>query len=97
MSKSRKHRSSRKGNKKNLLKNIKKTTQKVLPVVDSSLKTIGKTVKNAAEKSAPVVEKGISGVYGALATGFDLGVKGVGKMMSLKSGKKHRKTHKRRH
>ena len=93
MAKSRKHhRGSKKGSKKNLFRNIKKTTQKVLPVVNSGLKTVGKSVRIVAEKSVPVVEKGISGVYGALATGFDLGVKGVGKIMK----NKHTKTHKRR-
>jgi len=91
MAKSRKHhRRSKKGSKKNLFRNIKKTTQKVIPVVNSGLKTVGKSVKVAAEKSAPIVEKGISGVYGALATGFDLGVKGMGKMMKSKQTKRRR-------
>jgi hypothetical protein len=94
MAKSRKHRS-QKNHKRNLLKSIKKTTKKVIPAVSSGLKTVGKTVTIAAEKSAPVVEKGISGVYGALATGFDMGVKGVKRGVTMISKKRHGKTHKR--
>jgi hypothetical protein len=101
MAKSRKHHSQKK-HKRNLFKSIKKTSKKVIPAVNSGLKKVGKTVKFAAEKSAPVVEKGISGVYGALATGFDMGVKGVKSgvtMISKKrqsSKKRHGKTHKKK-
>lgn len=70
MAKSRKNRSS-------VLKNLKKTATKTLPVVDTGLKNVGNTAKNVAEKSVPVIEKGVSVVYGTMATGLDLGVKGV--------------------
>ena len=93
MAKSRKHRShSQKRHKKTLLKDISQTTKKVIPVVNSGLKTVGTSVKIVAEKSAPIVEKGISGVYGALATGFDMGVKGVQKGVTMMTKKRrHRK------
>jgi hypothetical protein len=92
MAKSRKYRSkSKKNNKKtNVFRNIQTTSKKVLPQINSGLKTVGTTVKSAA----PVVEKGISGVYGALATGFDMSVKGVKTMVSKNKTRKHGK---RRH
>lgn len=70
MAKSRSHR-------KSILKSIRNTSQKALPVVGKGLKTVGTTAKYVAVKSAPVVEKGVSKVYETMATGFDLGVKGV--------------------
>jgi hypothetical protein len=70
MAKSRSHR-------KSILKSIKNTGKKAMPVVGEGLKTVGTTAKYVAVKSAPVVEKGVSKVYGTLASGFDLGVKGV--------------------
>jgi hypothetical protein len=46
-------------------------------------------------KSAPVVEKGVSTIYGTLSSGFDLGVKGaknvVGKVKKITKGGKTRK------
>ena len=95
----------RKSSKKNILKRFKKTTKNVIPVVESGLKTVGTTAKNVSMKAKPYVEKGVSSIYGVLATGFDMGVKGVSKgvnvvasnLSSKKSKKmrKHRKT--RRH
>lgn len=71
MAKSRRNRSS------NILKNIKNTSSKAIPVVGKGLKNVGNVAKNAAIKSKPVIEKGVSAVYGTLATGFDLGIKGA--------------------
>jgi hypothetical protein len=45
-----------------------------LPVVETGLKRVGTTAKVVASKSKPVLEKGLSGIYGALATGFDIGL-----------------------
>jgi hypothetical protein len=60
--------------------------------------TVGSTAKNVAIKTAPVVEKGVSVVYGTLEKGLELGVKGtknvVGKVQNMskkRSGKKRRK------
>jgi len=86
MAKSRSHRSS-------ILKSIRSTSEKALPVVDKGLKTVGTTAKYVAVKSAPVVEKGASAVYGTLATGFDLGVKGA---KTLAKGVTKRRRHKKR-
>ena len=66
-----------KSRKNNILKSVEKTSSKVLPVVDKGLKTVGTTAKDVAKISLPVVEKGVSAVYGTMATGFNLGVKGV--------------------
>jgi hypothetical protein len=87
-----------KGSRKmNFMKKIKSTSKNAIPVVESGLKTVGSTAKLVATKSTPVVEKGLSGVYGALATGFDFGLKKL-KNKSYKKSKRvrhHKKT--RRH
>lgn len=64
---------------KSILKSVKKTSKRVLPSIDKGLKTVGTTAKDIVEVSVPVVEKGVSAVYGTMATGFDLGVKGLRK------------------
>lgn len=64
-------------NRKSLMKSIKNVTSEVLPIVDNGLNTVGRVTKTLAKKSVPVVEKGVSAVYGTMSTGFDLGVKGV--------------------
>ena len=66
-----------KSRKNSILKSVGKTSSKVLPVVDKGLKTVGSTAKDVAKISIPIVEKGVSAVYGTMATGFNLGVKGV--------------------
>uniref|UniRef100_A0A6C0IG01 Uncharacterized protein n=1 Tax=viral metagenome TaxID=1070528 RepID=A0A6C0IG01_9ZZZZ len=38
---------------------------------------IGKNTTNLAVNSVPVIEKGVSTVYGTLATGFDIGLEGA--------------------
>lgn len=68
---------SRKNKKTNVFKKLKNTSSKAIPMVDKGLKNVGIVAKDVAVKSIPIVEKGVSGVYGALATGFDLGVKGA--------------------
>ena len=83
-----------KSKKSSLFKGLKKTTSKAVPMVKNGLKSVGATVKNVAIKSAPTVNKGLEGVYGALATGFDMGIKGVTKGVS-KMTKKSRSSHRR--
>ena len=80
-----------------------KTTEKAIPVIGEGLKTVGNTAKVAVVKSAPVLESGASIVYGTLATGFDMGVKGaktvakgISNSRSSRRRKHGRKTHKRR-
>jgi hypothetical protein len=67
-------------NARSVMKTIKKTTSRALPVVDNGLKTVGMATKGAIKTSIPIVEKGVSAVYGTMATGFDLGIKGVKKV-----------------
>jgi len=59
------------------VKSSSRTAEKALPVVNEGLKTAGITAKNVAKETIPIVEKGVSAVYGTMATGFNLGVKGV--------------------
>ena len=75
-----------KSRKNNILKSVEKTSTKVLPVVDKGLKNVGTTAKDVAKVSLPIVEKGVSAVYGTMATGFDLGVKGVKGVSSAAKG-----------
>lgn len=79
------------------LKKIKNTSSKAIPVVGKGLKNVGTAAKNVAVKSAPIIEKGISTVYGTLATGFDLGVKGAKSMAHGVKNITKRKSHSRRH
>lgn len=75
-----------KSRKNNILKSVEKTSNKVLPVVDEGLQAVGSTAKEVARISLPVVEKGVSAVYGTMATGFNLGVKGVKSVKGVAKG-----------
>jgi hypothetical protein len=81
MAKSHKNRSSKKSSrsskKSGLFKGFKNTTSRAVPMLKTGLKSVGSTVKNVAVKSVPTVNKGLEGVYGAMATGFNMGIKGV--------------------
>jgi hypothetical protein len=80
-SKSRKYsqRKNKKTTKRNIFKSIRTTTSKAVPMVTSGLKKVGSTVVNVTKKTAPIIEKGVGAIYNTLASGFDLGVKGVKK------------------
>ena len=82
---------SRRNRKSNILKNVKKTTMKTLPVVNKELTKIGLLAKGVALKSAPVVKKGVSSIYGTLATGFNLGARNVNKFTKNRSSKRYYK------
>jgi len=82
-----------KSRKSGIMKSLKKTTSKAVPMVKYGLKSVGSTVKTVAIKSAPTVNKGLEGVYGALATGFDMGIKGVKKGVSKITKKSRSKRH----
>ena len=93
MSKTRKNRSN-----KNFLKKISRTGKRAIPVVKTGLKTVGKTAKGVVVKTAPVIESGVSKVYGTMVEGFDLGlreVKGVGSTMSKKMKPSNKRSNKR--
>jgi VIT1/CCC1 family predicted Fe2+/Mn2+ transporter len=70
MAKTHKHR-------KNTMNRINKFATKVIPAVGDGLNTVGKTAKGVAKKSLPVIEKGVSAVYGTMVSGLDLGIKGA--------------------
>jgi hypothetical protein len=83
---------------KSLSKNIVSSSKKALPVVNNGLQRVGTVAKGLAEQSIPIVEKGASVVYGTMAKGFDLGIKGargisksISKKRKSKQYKKHRK------
>jgi len=88
---------SHRSKKSSILKGLKKTTSKAVPIVKSGLKSVGSTVKTVAIKSAPTVNKGLEGVYGALATGFNMGIQGVKKGVSGVSKMTKKRRSSRRH
>ena len=89
--------SSYKKRESNFLKSSSKSAEKVAPVVKDSLKTAGVVAKDVAKETIPIVEKGVSAVYGTLASGFNLGVTGaknVAKGVNKLSKKTRRNTKK---
>ena len=85
MAQSRKNRKSRgnrksRSNSKGIMRTLRRTTAKALPAADRGLKTVGNVAKGVIKTTVPIVEKGVSAVYGTMATGFNLGVKGVSKV-----------------
>ena len=92
MAKSHKRHSRRRG-KMSLMKRMKGT----IPVMKSSLKKVGTTVKNVTKKASPLVNKGLESAYGTLASTFDMGVKGVGKVVSKMNKSKSRTRKHRKH
>ena len=76
---------------KNVGKSIVSTSKKALPAVNKGLKKVGTTAKDVAVASAPIVEKGVSVVYGTMAKSFDLGVQGVKSIAKGMSKKKRSK------
>jgi hypothetical protein len=90
MKRSRFSRSSKK--RTGIIKNIGKTTKRVLPIVKTGLYKIGENVKVAATKSEPAIKQGFKSIYGTLATGFNMGVNKLSSTLSTfkKSGAKNR-------
>ena len=81
-----------------IYKKLKNTTSSALPIVNKGLTTVGMAAKGIAYKSKPILEKGVSAIYGTIATGVDLGVKGtksVAKGVGSLTKKKHRRRHRR--
>jgi hypothetical protein len=84
-------------NKSSIINTITKSSEKALPILDKNLTKIGVAAKNITEKSIPIVEKGVSAVYGTMATGFDLGVKGAKSVARGVKRMTRKKRSKRRH
>ena len=81
-----------------VLNTITYTTGKVLPVVNSGLTTVGNVAKGVVVNSIPVVENGVSTIYGTMVNGIDLGVRGVktvARGVNLNAKKRHTRRHKR--
>jgi hypothetical protein len=90
MAKSRKTRNS-------VFKTISLTSGKALPLVTSGFNTVGNVAKGVAKNSLPVIENGVSTVYGTLANGLDLGVTGVktvARGVNMKTKKRHTRRNK---
>lgn len=80
---------------------VMKTIGKTLPVVNTGLQKVGRTAKSATKASLPILEKGVAAVYGTMAKGVDLGVKGIKSVTktsrSLAGGRRRRtRRHRRR-
>lgn len=58
-------------------KSRKNGITKSLSTVNRGLTSVGTTAKRVATASIPIIEKGVSAVYGTMAKGVDLGIKGV--------------------
>jgi len=59
-----------------------KNVQKALPIVNDGLKTAGVVAKGVAKETIPIIEEGVSKVYGTINSGFNLAsaeVKNLGK------------------
>ena len=76
MSKSRKHSRRSKSRTKSLSK-TKTILKNTANTAVSGVKKVGSVAKNVVSKSTPIIEKGVTTLYGTMATGFDLGIKGV--------------------
>jgi hypothetical protein len=73
-------------------KNMYRSVKKALPAVKQGLTTVGKTAVKVAEKSRPIIEKSVGKIYGVLAEGFDMGLRGIKKTASkMRKTRKHRK------
>ena len=97
MTKTRKNRFNKSSKKTtNIIKNIGRTTKRVLPVVKSGLSTIGQNVKYAANKSEPAIKQGFKTIYGTLATGFNMGLNKLSSTFKKSTFKKSRAKSRRR-
>ena len=78
---------------------ITSSTISALPVINTGLKKVGTITKDVAVKTLPIVENGVSVVYGTIAKGTNLGVKGVQNVAKgitkRKRSRRHRKSRRR--
>jgi hypothetical protein len=95
MKKSRFSRSSKR-RRTGIIKNIGKTTKRVLPIVKTGLSTIGQNVKVAASKSEPAIKQGFKSIYGTLATGFNMGINKLSSTFKKNGAKRRSKRRGRR-
>ena len=62
---------------RNLMKKLKSMSSRAIPVVKTGLEDVGTFVEGAVIKSVPLVKQGVSGVYGTMAKGVNLGAKSL--------------------
>lgn len=65
-----------------------KNFSNTLPIFNNGLTN---SVSSATKSSVPIIEKGVSNLYGTMARGLDLGLKGlknIGKMPKFRSAKR---------
>lgn len=87
MSKTRRNHSSR----------MRKTFRKSIPIVSEGFENVGYVAKKATTKSVPIIEKGVSAVYGTFNEGLNLGVKGVKNLSNVaRKTRRHRRRHHRK-
>jgi len=82
-------------NKNPVIETITVTSNKAIPIVTSGFNTVGNVAKGVASTSIPIFQKGVSSVYGTLANGLDIGIKGVNNVAKGVGINKKRRT--RRH
>ena len=58
-------------------KTITSAPGKAIPVVKRGLNTVGNVAKGVTYKTIPIINDGVSTVYGTMSNGLDLGVRGV--------------------
>jgi len=93
----------------NFVKSTSKNVKKALPMMNNGLNNVSNAAKGVAKETIPIVEKGMSNIYGTINTGFNLGVKGakgIGKGIDKgiknmstrkhKSGGRRRRSHTKR-
>lgn len=76
---------SRRNRKSNLLNSISPES------LGKGLESVGSTAKNLAAEATPIVERGVSTVYGTLASGVNLGTNVARGIVSSKKRSHHRK------
>lgn len=82
-----------KSKKSNIYSIIKKNSSKSIPVINKGFKKVGNATSIIVVKSVPVIEKGVSTIYGTLATGFNMGIEGTQNVINRANKfTKHRKS-----
>jgi hypothetical protein len=81
-----------------VFKTITTASGKALPVVNSGLNSVGYVAKGITKKTIPIINDGVSTVYGTMSNGLDFGVrsvKSVARGLNSKTKKRRSKRNKR--
>ena len=82
--------------KKGFLNKFSRNATRAIPVIASGIKNVGSDVVKITSKSRPKIEKGLGSIYEGVLTGFDLGVKGLKKGVSVITNKSSKTRRNRR-